>query len=57
MKDRWDVIGGAGSALVVAGTWRLAGWPWAAILAGVVLMALYVVHELSAARPQRPRED
>jgi len=45
MIDAWDGIGAAGVALVSAGVWRLAGWPWSAMFLGCVLMLLYMVRE------------
>jgi hypothetical protein len=59
MIDKWDAVGAASAGLVGAGVCRLAGWPWAAIYFGAVLGALYVLHELQAARAtaRRRREN
>lgn len=38
--DRWDAAVLAAGALVVAGVWGLAGWPWASIAAGIELGAV-----------------
>jgi hypothetical protein len=48
--DGWDVIGGGGLALVCGGVVALWGWPWGAILLGVVLVGVYVAREVAASR-------
>ena len=47
--DRWDLVGILGLGLVATGVERLAGWPWSAILVGVVMGALYAVRETGLA--------
>lgn len=47
--DRVDVAGMAGLALVAAGVWGLAGWPWAAVLVGCSFLSVYVLREVRAA--------
>jgi hypothetical protein len=44
--DRWDAVGGLGATLIGAGVGRLAGWPWASIYFGGLLLALYILHEV-----------
>ncbi len=46
MMDRWDILGGVGAGLVGGGLWALAGWPWAWIWWGALLLGLYAIREL-----------
>lgn len=46
--DRLDALGMVGLALVAAGVWALAGWPWCAVLVGSVLIGLFAVREVRA---------
>ena len=43
--DAYDLAGLAGMALVCAGVRALWGWPWAAIVLGAALLAVFVIHE------------
>lgn len=43
--DLGDVAGLVGLALVCAGVWRLAGWPWAALVVGIPMVVGYVIAE------------
>jgi hypothetical protein len=44
------LIGLGALALVVAGIWGLAGWPWAAIATGLPVGAFYLWGEVRAAQ-------
>lgn len=55
--DPWDVAGGCGVGLVDVGVWRLAGWPWASILVGLVIVALYVVVARARAHERAGKEN
>lgn len=48
--DRWDAVGAAGAGLTGLALCQLAGWPWAALFFGALLMVLYVLREMAAAR-------
>lgn len=48
--DGWDLLGGGGMALLCAGVTARFGWPWAAMLLGAALVALYAMRELRVPR-------
>lgn len=50
-----DITGLVSLALIVAGVWALAGWPWALIAAGTPAAVFYVWGEARSVRgPQEP---
>lgn len=51
--DAWDAVGAAGAALLGAGVWAQWGWPWAAMLWGSLVLGVYVIRELAAARRRK----
>lgn len=50
--DRNDVLGGVGAIALASGVWGLAGWAWALVTIGLLLLVVYVLLERST-RPHQ----
>lgn len=55
--DGWDLAAIAGLALVALGVRALAGWPWAAIVVGTVVLTAYVVVNVIVARARLAQKE
>lgn len=51
--DRWDAVGAVGACLSGWAIVQLAGWPWAVLFFGALLMIVYVLGEAAKAKGGR----